>query len=56
MSPLVQQCQKALNDISTQQTVELFRSLNILGYKEIKLPISSQEIVLFKSLLDMNHP
>jgi len=33
-----------------------FGSLNILGYEEIKLLTSSQEMVLFKSLLDMNQP
>jgi hypothetical protein len=41
-SQLVQQCQKALNDISTQHSVGLFRVPDILGHKEMKLPMSSQ--------------
>ena len=31
-----------------------FGSLDVLGYKEIKLPTSSQETTLLKSLLNMN--
>ena len=53
-SPLVQQCQKALNDISILHSVGLFGSLDTLGYVEIKLPTSSQERRLFASLLDLN--
>jgi hypothetical protein len=52
-SLLVRQCQKALNDISTQQTVGPFGFLDLLGYQEIKLPASSQEMVLFLSILDL---
>jgi len=52
-SLLVQQCHKALNDISTQHTVMPFGFLDILWYKEMKLPTSSQEMVLFQSMLDL---
>jgi hypothetical protein len=52
-SLLVQQCQKALNDISTEHTVGPFGFLDILGYQEMKLPASSQEMVLFQSILDL---
>jgi len=31
-------------------------SLDMLGYEETKLPTSSQEMVLFRSLLDLKHP
>jgi len=31
-------------------------SLDMLGYKEMKSPTSSQEMVLFKSLFDLSHP
>jgi hypothetical protein len=30
-------------------------SMDMLGYEEMKLPTSSQETVLFKSLLDLSH-
>ena len=53
-SPLVQQCQKALNDISTWHAVGLYWGPAHTGYKEMKMPTSSQEMVLFKSLLDMS--
>jgi len=52
-SLLVQQCQKALNDISTQHIVGPFGFLDILGYEEMKLPTSLQEMVLFQSMLDL---
>jgi len=32
------------------------RSMDMLGYEEMKLLTSSQETVLFKSLLDLSHP
>ena len=53
-SPLVQQCQKALNDISILHSVALFGFLDTPGYVEMKLPTSSQERELFASLLDLN--
>jgi len=53
-SPLVQQCQKALNDILTKHSVDCFGSLAILRYVEMKLPTNSQEMELFAGLLDMN--
>ena len=31
-------------------------SLDMLGYEEMKLPAISQEMVLFKSLLDLSCP
>jgi hypothetical protein len=37
MSPLVQQCQKALNDISTQHTVELFWVPEYSGLRGIQI-------------------
>jgi len=52
-SLLVQQCQKALNDISTQHPLGPFRLLDILGYEEMKLPTNSQEMVLFQSMMDL---
>ena len=33
-----------------------FGSLDILGYEEMELPTSSQEMVLFTSLLELNKP
>jgi hypothetical protein len=51
-APLVQQCQKALNDISLWHAVHGY--LDMLGYKEMKLPTRSQETVLFESLLDLS--
>jgi hypothetical protein len=33
-----------------------FGSLDVLGYEEMKLPTSSQETALFKSLSDLNQP
>ena len=56
ISPLVQQCQKALNDIEISFIAfwGCIGFLNMLGYKETKLPKSSQETVLFKSLLDLS--
>jgi len=56
MCPLVQQCLKVLNVISTQYTVGLLGSLGLLEYKEMKLLTSSQEMFLFKRLLDLTHP
>jgi len=55
-SLLVQQCQKAFNDILIKHSVDCFWSLAILGYVEMKLPTSSQEMELSASLLDMNRP
>jgi len=55
-SPLVQQCQKALNDISTGTLWGCIGSLDMLGYKEMKSLTSSQETVPFKSLLDLSCP
>ena len=52
-SLLVQQCQEALNDISTQHTVGPFGFLDILGCEEMKLPTNSQEMILFQSMLDL---
>ena len=46
-SPLVQQCQKLLNDISTQHAVELYWSLDILGCEVMRLPMRSQGTALF---------
>ena len=48
------QCQKALNCISTWQSVGLFWVPRHSGlqYEEMKLPTSSQERVLFASLSD----
>jgi hypothetical protein len=31
-------------------------SLDMLGYEEMKSPISSEETVLFKSLFDLSRP
>jgi len=53
-SQLVQKCQKAFNDISTQHSAGLFRVPDVLGHKEMKLPMSSQGRELFTSLLDWN--
>jgi hypothetical protein len=53
-SQLVQQCQKPMNDISTQHSVGLFRVPDILGHMEMKLPMRSQGRELFTSLLDWN--
>jgi hypothetical protein len=53
-SPLVQQCQKALNDISAWHNVGLYCVLGMLGYKVIILLTSLQEMVLFKGLLDLS--
>ena len=57
-SPSVQQCQKALNCISTRHTVGLFWVPGHPGlqYEEMKLPTSSHERVLFASLLDLSRP
>lgn len=54
-SPLVQQCQKALT-FSPSIMWDCFGSLAILGYVEMKLPTSLQEMELFAGLLDMNRP
>jgi len=57
-SPSVQQCQKALNFISTRHSMRLFWVRRHFGlkYEEIKLPTSSHERVLFASLLDRTRP
>ena len=52
-SPSVQQCQKALNDISTGMLWGCIGSLDLLVYEEIKWSTSLQETVLFKFLLDL---
>jgi hypothetical protein len=46
MSPLVQQCQKALNDISTWHAVGLYWDPGHAGYEEMRSPISSQGMAL----------
>jgi len=51
-SPSVQQCQKALNDISTGMLWGCIVSLDLLGYEEVKWSTNLQETVLFKCLLD----
>jgi len=57
-SPSVEECQKALNYISTQHSVVLFWVPGHSGvqYEEMKLPTSSHERVLFASLLDRTRP
>jgi ribonuclease HI len=40
-SPLVRQCQRVLDDISTYHSVGLFWVPDIQGYVEMKLPMSS---------------
>lgn len=55
-SPLVQQCQMALNDTFTQHTVGLYWVPGHARYEETKSPTSLQEIVLFKSVLDRSGP
>ena len=55
-SSLVQQCQKVLNDISTRHTVGQFRSLDMLGCEKKKSPTSSQEMVLFRNMLELSRP
>jgi hypothetical protein len=52
-SLLAQLCQKALNDISTQHTVGPFGFLDILGQQEMKLPASSQGMILLQNVLDL---
>ena len=53
-SPLVRQCPKALM-ISLPGTLWGYtRSLDMLGYEEMKSPTSSQETVLFKGLLELS--
>jgi hypothetical protein len=60
-SPLVRQCQKALNDISTGHTGggcigslgtlgNCIGSLDMLGYEQMKSSTYSQGAVLFRSL------
>ena len=46
MSQLVQQCQKVLNDISAWHAVELYWSLDILGYEVLRLLMISQGTAL----------
>jgi hypothetical protein len=57
-SPSVQQCRKALNYISTRHFVGLFwvPGRSAVQYKEMNLPTSSHERVLFASLLDQTRP
>ena len=55
-SSLVRQCRKMLNDISTRAHWGCIGFLDMLGYKEMVLPTSSQEMVRFKSLLDLSRP
>jgi hypothetical protein len=43
---MVQQCQKALNDISTWHAVGLYWVLDMLGYDETKSLTDSQEAAL----------
>ena len=40
-SPLVHQCQEALNDISTRHVVGFFGSLDMLEYEVMKSPMGS---------------
>jgi hypothetical protein len=55
MSPLVHQCQKVLNDISTQHAVWLhIISLDMLEYKVMRSPMSSQGAALFWGFLDLS--
>jgi hypothetical protein len=54
-SPMVQQCQKALNDISMWHTVGLYWVFGHAGGCEVmKLPTVSQGMVLFRSLWDQS--
>jgi hypothetical protein len=53
-SPLVRQCQKALDDISTYHSVGLFGSSDIQGYVEVKLLLSSQGMALPTTLWDQS--
>ena len=45
-SPLVQQCQRALNDISAQYVVGLYWVLDMLEYEATRLPMDSQGVAL----------
>jgi hypothetical protein len=53
-SPLVRQCYKALNNISTGTLWGYIGSLDIPECEERKLLTSSQETVLFNGLLDLS--
>jgi len=55
-SPLVQQCQKALNDTSTRLAVDCVGSLDMLGYKIMRSVTSLQGTALFYSLVDLSQP
>jgi hypothetical protein len=51
---LVQQCQKALNNISTRHAVGLFGSPNMLVYEEMRSPMSSLGVALFWGFSEMS--
>jgi len=55
-SPLVHQCQKAFNDISTSMQWGYIGSLDMLEYKVIRSPMSSQGAALFWGFLYLSRP
>jgi len=55
-SPMVQQCQKALNNISTWQAVGLYLVPGHAEYKVMRSPMSSQGVVLFWGFLNLSRP
>jgi hypothetical protein len=48
-SPLVRQCQKVLNDLSTDTQWDCIGFLDMLGREEMKSLASLEETVLFRS-------
>ena len=55
-SPLVQQCQKALNNISTWDAVGLFCVPDMLEYEEMGSLMSLRGAALFWGSLDLSWP
>ena len=53
-SPLVQQCQRVLNDISTWRAVGLFWVPGHAGIWVMRLPMSSQRAVLVCGSMDLS--
>jgi len=53
-SPLVQQCQKTLNDVATRHSMGLYCVTGHVGYVEMKSLTSSQGAAPLRSLLDLS--
>ena len=56
MSPLVHQCQKALNEISSRHAVGLFWVPGHAEYEAMKSPMDSRGMALPRGSMDLSRP